>query len=496
MEGVAEWLGGAQAAGANYSVGAWLFLRAIGLIYTIAFLSLAVQIDGLGGREGILPAREFLSEVRQQFRRRRLMAVPTLCWLNGSDRFLRFLCWGGAVAGALVLLGVAPLPVLIVCWVFYLSLFGVLRLFLGYQWDVLLLEAGFLAIFLAPPRLMPAGPVDAPPWPILILLYWLLFRLMFLSGLAKLRSGDLTWRRLTALVHHYETQPLPTPPAWSAHQLPRGFHKFSAVGMFAIELGIPFLIFGPSPFRHVAGLMIIALMILIMLTGNYCFFNLLTIALCLALFDNRFYGQTNFATVSTHLPLWLLIAVAVILLTLSMLRLARLFRIDGRISRAVNYWLDSVPLVNHYGLFSVMTATRLEIVIEGSRDGKTWQAYEFKWKPCDVKRKPRWVAPHQPRLDWQMWFAALSDYRLNGWFIGFLVRLLQGSRPVLALLRRNPFPDGPPSYVRAVLYQYRFTDRKTQRETGAWWTREKRWLYCPVYSLRGVEREFMANDDF
>lgn len=500
--GVPEWWSSAESVAADHSVGAWLFLRAIGLIYIIAFLSLAFQIEGLAGRKGILPASEFLEEVRRQFGRRRFMALPTLCWLNAGDRFLRFLCWGGALAGLLALIGVATLPALIVCWAFYLSLFSVARLFLGYQWDVLLLEAGFLAILLA----------LAPHWSILLLLYWLLFRLMFLSGFAKLRSGDRTWRQLTALFYHYETQPLPTPPAWSAHQLPRWFHKLSAAGMFIVELAIPFLIFAPSPYRHWAGFAFIGLMLLIMLTGNYCFFNLLAVALCLPLFDNQFYGQPAGATATGTAP----VVVGAALMGLSIMRLLRLFRVDHPLVGVINRWLDSVPIVNHYGLFSVMTTTRLEIVIEGSRDGRTWEPYKFKWKPCDVQRAPPWVAPHQPRLDWQMWFAALGDYRANGWFIGFLIRLLQGSPPVLALLRHNPFPDGPPSHVRAVLYQYRFADRKARRatglrraggsdgwpqtealapQTGEWWTREKRWLYCPVYSLRGPERELMAPDD-
>lgn len=415
------------------------------------------------------------------------MAVPTLCWFNDRDRFLRFLCWGGAVAAGCVLIGVGTLPALMICWVFYLSLFGVARLFLGYQWDVLLLEAGFLAILLAPLRWLPAGPVDAPPWPILIVLYWLLFRLMFLSGLAKLRSGDVTWRRLTALGHHYETQPLPTPPAWAAHQLAAWFHKLSAAGMFAVELGMPFLIFAPAPYRHWAGLAFLGLMALIMLTGNYCFFNLLAMALCFLLFDNNFYGQP-LGPASAHPLSGALTAPAAVLLGLSAIRLLRLLRVDAPGLRVVNHWLDGVPIVNHYGLFSVMTTERMEIVVEGSRDGRKWKAYEFKWKPGGVKRAPPWVAPHQPRLDWQMWFAALGDYRVNGWFIAFLMRLLQGARPVVKLLGHNPFPGAPPAYLRATLYEYRFTDRKTRRATGAWWTREKRWLYCPVYSLRGPER--------
>jgi lipase maturation factor 1 len=498
--GVQDWWQNAEAAAANHSVGAWLFLRALGVTYAFAFLSLAAQIKALAGREGILPAREFLQQVREKYGRRSFLEVPTLCWLNCSDAFLKCLCWGGAALGLAVAAGLAQLPALILAWIFYVSLFSVARLFLGYQWDCLLLEAGFIAIFLAPWQLVPGGPNGIPPWPILVVLYWLLFRLMFLSGLVKLRSGDWTWKRLTALTYHYQTQPLPTRPAWFAHQFPENVHKFSAVVMFAIELGAPFLIFAPPPFRHVAAFLIITLMLLIMLTGNYAFFNLLTIALCLPLFDNGFYasvfGQAlPEVTVATGWPLPVSIGVAALLVTFSVIRLLRLFRAEPRIVRALSSFLDTYPIVNHYGLFSVMTASRLEIVVEGSGDGETWLPYEFKFKPSDQKRAPPWVAPHQPRLDWQMWFAALSDYRLNGWFIGFLIRLLQGSAPVLALLKNSPFPNAPPLYARAIVYEYRFTTHFERGATGAWWTREKRWLYCPVYSLRGPEHQLTSFDD-
>ena len=486
-------------AAANYSVGTWLFLRALGVIYTLAFLSLAVQIKGLAGRDSILPAREFLQQTRETYGRRRGLVVPTLCWFSDTDRFLKLLCWAGALLGALVAFGIAQRPALILAWLFYLSLFNVARLFLGYQWDSLLLEAGFLAIFLAPARPGPAGPIDIPSWPILVLLYWLLFRLMFLSGFVKLRSGDQTWQQFTALAYHYFTQPLPTPPAWSAHQLAKAFHKFSAIVMFAIELGAPFLIFAPPPFRHLAALLIIVLMLLIMLTGNYAFFNLLTIALCLPLLNNAFYAsafnQSWPAATATTWPPIVSIAVAAVLVTFSVIRLLRLFRVEAPIVQTIGNFLDTWPIVNHYGLFSIMTTSRLEIVVEGSRDGETWLPYEFKFKPGDLKRAPPWVAPHQPRLDWQMWFAALSDYRLNSWFIAFLIRLLQGSAPVLGLLKHNPFPKAPPIYVRAVVYDYRFTTRAGRRASGAWWTREKRWLYCPVYSLRGPETELSSFGD-
>ena len=499
--GIHDWWQDAEAAAANYSIGVWLFLRALGVVYALAFLSLATQIKGLAGREGILPAREFLQQARETYGGRSVFEVPTLCWSNSSDNFLSLLCWTGALLGGLVAFGIAQLPALMLAWLFYLSLFSAARLFLGYQWDSLLLEAGFLAIFLAPWRLLPVGPVDIPPWPILVLLYWLLFRLMFLSGFVKLRSGDPTWKQLTALAYHYVTQPLPTPPAGFAHHLPKGFHKFSAIVMFTIELGAPFLIFAPPPFRHLAALLIVLLMLLIMLTGNYAFFNLLTVALCLPLLDNAFYASafnqppTATTATATAWPPLVSIAVAALLIIFSVIRLLRLFRVDARIIRTIGNFLDSWPVVNHYGLFSIMTTSRLEIVVEGSRDGKTWVPYEFKFKPGDLKRAPPWVAPHQPRLDWQMWFAALSDYRLNSWFIAFLIRLLQGSAPVLALLKYNPFPNGSPIYVRAVVYEYRFATRAERRASGTWWTREKRWLYCPVYSLRGPETQLTSFDD-
>src|ERR1051325_3794288 len=263
----------------GYVLATWLFLRLLGLIYLSAFVSLAVQVRGLIGREGILPAAEFLSG-RSHDGISRFWNLPTLCWLNASEAFLLVLGWGGALLALLLTLGFAPLLVLPLLWVSYLSLLNVSRLFLGYQWDILLLETGLLAIFLAPPDLQPDFPPTCAPSPVILgLCWWLLFRLMFSSGAVKLRSGDRTWRNLTALSYHYQTQPLPTPAAWYAHQLPVRFHKASAVLMFAIELLAPFLIVGPPALRHVAAASFIFLMVLIQLTGNYCFFNFLGIAL-------------------------------------------------------------------------------------------------------------------------------------------------------------------------------------------------------------------------
>jgi hypothetical protein len=354
---------------------------------------------------------------------------------------------------------------------------------------------GFLCIFLAPLEIIPhLLPVTAPPRIILWLLWWLLFRLMFSSGIIKLRSGDAAWRNLTALCFHYETQPLPTPLGWHAHQLPARFHRISTVIMLAIEIVVPCFIFGAPADRHVIAFLFFILMVLIQLTGNYCFFNLQGIALSILLLDDRFLAPAfRIAIPSLHLPLqvapassavyWLSLLVAVVVITLSLEPMARLFRANvswpNWLLRFFT-WLAPFNLVNSYGLFSVMTTERPEIIVEGSGDGVEWKAYEFRWKPGDVNRRPRFIAPHQPRLDWQMWFAALGYYQNNAWFERFLEKLLAGSRDVLSLLKTNPFPNQPPRFVRAFLYDYRFTDRAAHRTTGTWWRRERRGAYSPI----------------
>ena len=472
------------ASGASYVLASWLFIRLLGVIYFVAFISLASQIRGLVGQHGILRARQFLDS-RRHWGWHRFYRIPTLCWLRSDDKFLLSLSWGGAVISLLLVAGIASMPALIALWVSYLSLFSIGRIFLGYQWDILLLETGFLAIFLAPLQLLPDWPpTAAPPTLIRSLLWWLLFRLMFSSGMVKLRSGDATWRKLTALRYHYETQPLPTPPAWQAHQLPLWFHKFAAVLTLTVELLAPFLILGPPPLRHVAGALFVMLMLLIQLTGNYGFFNLLGIALSILLLDDQFLERTVplFAQRLHPLPSspvlsWLAVPISVVILLLSVPTVLRLFRVElswPRPTQIFFQWLEPFRLVNGYGLFSVMTTERPEIIVEGSHDGVTWQPYEFKWKPGDVRRAPPFVAPHQPRLDWQMWFAALGYYPNNPWMQLFLTRLLEGSPAVLRLLKSNPFSKAPPRFVRCLLYDYRFTTRSDRRLSGAWWRREQR----------------------
>jgi lipase maturation factor 1 len=490
----------------SYDFSRWLFLRLLGLVYLIAFLSLRVQILGLVGAHGILPAGLLLQLFQKNFGSASHRLFPTLAWLSSSDASLKLLCSGGALLGLLVLLGVATLPALVLAWAFYLSLFTVGRDFLSFQWDLLLLEAGFLSIFLASWRLIDSprpSPSSSGNTTMLWIGRWLLFRLMFLSASVKLLSGDAAWRNLTALEYHYWTQPLPTPVAWYAAQLPAWFQKTSVIGVFVLELGVPFLIFAPRRLRRAGTLLIASFQLVIAITGNYAFFNLLTIFLCVLLIDDACWQRwlpsgiaNRLATDATAPERTRLastgrivrVAVAAVILVVSGSEMLMTFNQDELVpgfARQMVEWQSPYGIANSYGLFAVMTTSRLEIVVQGSDDGHTWLPYEFKYKPGELARRPPWVAPYQPRLDWQMWFAALGSYQQNRWFANLLIRLLEGSPDVIALLQTNPFPNAPPRYIRAAGYEYHFTDFGSRRATGDWWRRDLKGLYFPVASLRG-----------
>jgi hypothetical protein len=475
---------------------AWVFLRILGLIYLLAFLSLSVQIDGLIGPRGLLPATQLLDGISAQVGPERFWLLPTAFWLGAGEAALRAAALLGVLLSLLLVVGVLPLPVLALLWATYLSFTNVGQVFLGYQWDSLLLETGFLALFVAPARLWPRPGPESEPAPLgLWLLRFLLFRLMLSSGLVKLVSGDSSWRRLTALRIHYETQPLPTWIGWYAHQLPAWFHTLSCALMFVVEVGVPFLLFAPRRLRIAGGAALAAFQVLIAATGNYGFFNLLSLALCLLALDDAALPAFLRARLSAlearpprPFPTPILAPLAALVLLVSGAQMAGStgIRVPWP-SPVLGLFRLAAPFrtINSYGLFAVMTTSRPEIVVEGSMDGLAWRAYEFRWKPGDLHRDPAFVAPHQPRLDWQMWFAALETCEENPWFVRFLVALLEGSPPVLGLLETDPFPGRPPRFVRAVLYEYRFTDLSRLREDGAWWAREPRGLYCPVLSLEG-----------
>ncbi len=477
-----------------------LFLRFLGAIYFIAFVSLWFQVDGLIGENGVLPAGQYLARVQERFGSDAFLALPTLCWFSSSSGFLHFLCGAGAILSVGLMAGVAPVLSLGLLFVLYLSLTIAGQTFLSFQWDILLLETGFLALFFAPMvwrmhrnRERSLSRVG------LFLLKLLLFKLMLMSGVVKLTSGDDSWWNLTALDYHYWTQPLPTVLGWWSDQHAEWFKKFSVAFCLVVEIIIPFFIWAPRRFRHIAGILLIVLQVAIAATGNYCFFNLLTIALCLLLFDDRCFrfleGRAPARPASNEFRPRMAGIAAVLVLILT-LPLNAMFIFSAFKPQApwpapiasVTGCLQSFRVVSGYGLFRVMTKTRPEIIIEGSADGTEWLPYEFRWKPGQLNRTPGWVAPHQPRLDWQMWFAALGTYRQNPWFVSLLERLLRGAPEVTRLLAHNPFPQTAPRYVRARLFEYHFTSANEHRQTGDWWKREEAGEYVPAISLENFER--------
>jgi len=480
----------------RYFITRWIFLRLLAVVHFIAFASLWVQVDGLIGSRGIAPVNLLLDIVRNRTGIDRFWKLPTLCWLNDSDWFLHLLCGSGVFFAVALLAGYAPPLCLAMLYVLYLSLASVSPDFLTFQWDTLLLETTFLAIFFAPMQWRPGlAKEQVHSRVMLLLLRWLLFRLMFTSGVVKLK--DASWQNLTALDYHYETQPLPTVIGWYAHQLPSWFQHTSVAATLTIELVVPFLVLAPRRIRGMSAAVLIAFQLLIMATGNFTFFNLLTIALCLLLLDDRHWKRL----LPKRTVLWLGppqsikplplyrklimggIAVPIMLITGSNMALLLpnasgpselLF---GLVQRAYPFYV-----ANRYGLFAHMTTTRNEIEIEGREYGGEWKPYSFKYKPDHLDEPPRRVAPHQPRLDWQMWFAPLRP-RPPAWFLNLCYRLLEGEPEVLALLDGNPFPDAPPDEIRALLYEYKMTDLATRRETGNWWSRELVGPYMPPMRL-------------
>lgn len=463
----------------TYRTAAELFSRAIAVIYAIAFLSFGLQARGLVGSQGILPVSEFLNAARQQVGAMAPWRLPTLFWWGSADVTLLSITWGGVALALVSLLTRAHSGwqriIFTVLWVYYLSIVNAGQIFMGYQWDWLLLEAGFLAIFLQP--------VNLRIW----LYRWLLFRLMFESGAVKLLSGDPSWRNLTALRFHYETQPLPTPLAWYMHLLPDWFQAISVCGVFIVELALPFLIFGPRRLKQVAGIGISGFMALVFLTGNYTFFNLLTIAFCLFLFDDAFFTRwkLNVKPAVLHAPKRLATAaIWVVVVFLSIAEFGSLFNKLPQPMAEAAQQISQFGIVNHYGLFAVMTTQRMEIQIEASQDGQRWEPYLFHYKPGPLGRPLPWVEPLQPRLDWQMWFAALGNMRENPWFIRMMVGLLRGSKPINALFEQTPFSGTPPKFLRATIYEYHFTSWSERQKTGNYWKREYKGLYFPVVSVR------------
>jgi hypothetical protein len=494
VRGWTRWWRGPASAPSTFALANHVALRALGAVYLIAFVSYWVQAEGLIGERGLLPFASWMKAIRPQVELLGYHHLPTLLWLHPSDLFLHVLFGLGTLGALLLMAGLVPLPATAALWLLYLSVTQVGRQFLSFQWDSLLLEIGLLAVLAAPWQWrLRWGRDDEPPRVAIWLMRWMAFRLMFFSGWVKLASQDQAWWDLSALTYHYWTQPLPTWTAWYMNLLPVWFQKFSCLVMFVIELGLPFLLVLPRRARHVAAGGFAVLMLLIILTGNYTYFNGLTLVLCCWLVDDRAWAALLRRPLPAALPplapraqrMLLVVPALLVALLSTVIVLGAL-----RVRVAWPGWVGSLyrsaaPFrsCNSYGLFAVMTRTRPEIVIEGSPDGRNWFEYDFKWKPGDLTRRPAFVAPHQPRLDWQMWFAALGRREENPWFTNLLLSLLRNEPAVLALLEHNPFPEKPPLAVRALRYEYRFTTRAERAVSGQWWRRESKDVYNPPLRL-------------
>ncbi|MGW0562216.1 lipase maturation factor family protein [Streptomyces sp. NPDC003016] len=448
----------------DYWLSRLVFQRGLAAVYLVAFLAAALQFRALIGSRGMLPVPQYLRRVSWR-------QSPTLFHLHYSDRFFAGCAWAGVLLAAALVAGAAdrlPLWTAMLMWAalwaLYLSIVNVGQTWYAFGWESLLLEAGFLAVFLGNER-------TAPPVLVLWLLRWVLFRVEFGAGLIKLR-GDLCWRKLTCLDFHHETQPMPGPLSWFFHHLPKPLHRVEVAANHVTQLLVPVLLFTPQPVAGAAAGVMVLTQLWLVLSGNFAWLNWLTIVLALSVID---FSPWTTAPALPPPPLWyevLVVAVTALLLALSHRPARNLF--SRR--QAMNRSYDPLHLVNAYGAFGSISRVRQEIVVEGTDEpvvhrGTVWRAYEFKGKPGDPRRLPRQFAPYHLRLDWMMWFAALSPAYARVWFDPFVERLLTGDPATLRLLRVNPFPDAPPTYVRARVYRYRFTTWRELRATHAWWHR-------------------------
>ena len=442
----------------------FVFERALAALYLVAFLVAANQFVPLLGERGLLPVSRFTQSV--PFR-----ASPSLFYLSHSDTAFRVCAWVGVALAVLTLIGwpqqrgsVVAAVVWASMWLLYLSFVNVGQTFYGFGWETLLLESGFLAIFLG-------GWTTQPSMWLVWMYRWLLFRVMFGAGLIKIR-GDSCWRDLTCLNYYYETQPIPNSLSWYFHWLPAGVHKAGVAINHVVELIVPFGYFAPQPLASIAGFLTMGFQGMLIVSGNLSWLNWLTLVLCVPALDDRFLSWLPMTAPALQEPdvihrgaIYLLAAIVGVLSiapTLNMLSPRQV----------MNTSFEPLHIVNTYGAFGSITRTRYEIVIEGSDDSSTWREYEFKGKPGDPARVAPQIAPYHLRLDWLMWFAAFSPRPQDEWFIALLQRLLQGDAATLSLLKTNPFPDHAPRYLRARYYRYWFTTADERRQTGRWWNRE------------------------
>jgi len=464
---------------ASYTIAAEWLPRLLGLIYFFTFGAFVVQIRGLIGENGILPLTPFLKHIQAHYHHKRFWLLPTLFWWNSSNAALMAVTIAGTILSVCLLFGLAPPLMLLLLYILYLSIVSAGQEFLGFGWEGFLLEITINAFLLS----LTTVP-NAMVW---VSLNFLLFRFHFQAGAVKLQSRDPNWRNQSAIAYHYLSQPLPNTVAWYIYRFPLWFHKLSCIMMFAAELVVPFGIFFGENVRLAVFVAFFGLQYFIWATGNLSFLNHLTVVLSIILLNNtalEMIGLTSPALTTT--PLWLDIPVTIFGAILLALQIVRFYYHFAPITFFVKILHALAPfhLINRYGIFAVMTTKRYEIIIEGSPDGMEWQEYTFRYKPSEITRRPKRISPYQPRLDWQAWFLPFSEFGSERWFQEFLLHLLKGTPDVLNLLKHNPFPDAPPKYVRALIYDYIFSTPEEKKQHGWWWTRTFIGAYSPVLSLK------------
>lgn len=463
----------------SYTTAAALMPRLLGFVYFFAIGAFLFQIRGLLGQNGILPVIAYLNYFRKHDLHKRFFYVPTFFWLSASDKALMSLIIFGMIISIALMLGFYPAVCLGLLFLIHLSIVSVGQDFLSFGWESFLLEITFYTFWVS---LM-----SIPNLMMWICLNFLLFRFHIQAGAVKLQSQDRTWRDLTAVGYHYQSQPLPNTWAWYVHKWPMSFHKASTFFMFVVELVVPFGLFLTDELRAGVGIAFIGFQVIIWMTGNFSYLNHLTAAFSTITFSNAFLSPLIPplpASPSNWLGDILISIIGGIFIVLQMIRFWHHFQPQKRYLVKWFYWLAPFHLVNRYGLFAIMTTKRYEIVIEGSEDGNTWKEYLCRYKPSEITRRPRRIAPYQPRIDWQMWFLPFDDFEDETWFQQFLYHLLKGTPEVLKLIRENPFPDKPPRYIRALMYDYQFSSREEKKEKGWWWRRELVGSYSPVIALK------------
>jgi hypothetical protein len=497
-----RWLFDREQGATDQLIARWVFLRAMGAIYFSAFLALVLQIRGMVGVNGILPAGVYLEKVRT-LGSLRIWYAPTVLWWGSGNHVLMALVWVGMVASVLVVANVAPRISLAVCFICFLSFIAVSQDFGQYQSDGMLLEAGFLSLFVAPGGWWPGWgrkslAIRAAWW----LLLWEWFRIYFESGAVKLLSGDPTWRNLTAMYEYYQNGPLPTWVGWYLQHLPLWFHRATAGATLFMELVLVWMAFLPRRWRIACFCIVTVWQAVVIATANYAFLNYLVLVLAVLLLDDRALrrfvparwrgGVDADGAVAELNPLkglsGLGVAVAAVMLTwiayATTAEMVWMFWREAPLPSSPVAALEPLRIANQYGLFATMTPHRYEIEFQGSNDGKTWTPYEFRFKPQDVKERPGIYAPYQPRFDWNLWFASLTTWQ-NALIVPLTEeRLLEGDKDVLALFRGDPFRAAPPKMVRAVLWQYWFSTPEEKRTQGVWWTRKLLGTYAPTVVRR------------